>query len=138
MAAQEYKFSVGQLSLSGSELQPIGVATGITVSYDGAPVEFRGGDYRLPLAIELGDESVEVTAETSKFAINDDPAIFLTNNIFNLTLSAGPNGGGLVGTINNLKITSYEVTSGQADYVTASITMQKLDNENSNFTKSTS
>ncbi len=68
--------------MSGSELDPVGVATGITVSYDGAPVEFRGGDYRLPLAIELGDESVEITIESSKFDINTDIATFLSNATF--------------------------------------------------------
>lgn len=132
----EYKFSVGAFALSGSELSPVGVATGITVSYDGAPVEFRGGDYRLPLAIELGDESVEITIESSKFDVDTDIATFLSNNTFTLTLSQGANNGGLVGTLSNCKIVSYEIVSEQAGFVLASITIQQLDSASTGFTKS--
>jgi len=132
----EYKFSVGAFALSGSELDPVGVATGITVSYDGAPAEFRGGDYRLPLAIELGDESVEITIESSKFDVSTAIADFLSNNTFTLTLSQGSNNGGLVGTLNNCKLVNYEVVSEQAGFVLAAITIQQLDPESTNFTKS--
>lgn len=131
----EYKFSVGAFSM-GSELTPVGVATGITVSYDGAPVEFRGGDYRLPLAIELGDESTEISIESSKFDIDTDIDTFLSNNTFTLTLSAGANSGGLIGTLSNCKIVSYEIVSEQAGYVLASITVNQLDAASTGFTKS--
>jgi len=130
----EYKFSVGAFLL-GSELTPVGVATGITISYDGAPVEFRGGDYRLPLAIELGDESVEITIESSKFDIDTDIATFLSNNTFTLTLSKGSNNGGLTGTLNNCKLVGYEVVSEQAGFVLASITINQLDSASTGFTK---
>lgn len=132
----EYKFSVGAFALSGSELDPVGVATGITVSYDGAPVEFRGGDYRLPLAIELGDESIEITVESSKFDIDGDIDTFLSNNTFTLTLSQGANNGGMIGTIENCKIVSYEVVSEQAGFVLSTITINVLDSASTGFTKS--
>lgn len=132
----EYKFSVGAFALSGDELNPVGVATGITISYDGAPVEFRGGDYRLPLAIELGDESIEITIESSKFDIDTDIETFLSNNTFTLTLSQGANSGGLVGTIENCKLVTYEVVSEQAGFVLASITINVLDAASTGFTKS--
>ncbi len=135
MANAEYKFSVGAIALTGNELSPIGVMTGITVSYDGAPVEFRGGDYRLPLAVELGDEGIEITAESSKFDISATPETFLSNNTFTLTLSQGANNGGLVGTIPNVKIVSYEVISEQAGFVLATITMLVLDAASTGFTK---
>jgi len=132
----EYKFSVGAFALSGSELDPVGVATGITVSYDGAPVEFRGGDYRLPLAIELGDESIEITVESSKFDIDGDIDTFLSNNTFTLTLSQGANNGGMIGTIENCKIVGYEVVSEQAGFVLSTITINVLDSASTGFTKS--
>lgn len=132
----EYKFSVGAFALSGSELDPVGVATGITISYDGAPVEFRGGDYRLPLAIELGDESIEITIESSKFDIDGDIDTFLSNNTFTLTLSQGANNGGMVGTIENCKIVGYEVVSEQAGFVLSTITVNVLDSASTGFTKS--
>lgn len=122
--------------MSGSELDPVGVATGITISYDGAPVEFRGGDYRLPLAIELGDESIEITIESSKFDIDTDIETFLSNNTFTLTLSQGANSGGLVGTIENCKLVTYEVVSEQAGFVLAGITINVLDAASTGFTKS--
>ncbi len=132
----EYKFSVGAFALSGSELNPVGVATGITISYDGAPVEFRGGDYRLPLAIELGDESIEITIESSKFDIDGDIDTFLSNNTFTLTLSQGANNGGMIGTIENCKIVGYEVVSEQAGFVLSTITVNVLDSASTGFTKS--
>lgn len=132
----EYKFSVGAFALTGSELSPVGVATGITVSYDGAPVEFRGGDYRLPLAIELGDESVEITIESSKFDIDGDIDTFLSNNTFTLTLSQGANSGGVIGTIQNCKVVTYEVVSEQAGFVLSTITINVLDAASTGFTKS--
>lgn len=138
MANMEYKFSVGAFALSGNELFPVGVATGITVSYDGAPVEFRGGDYRLPLAIELGDEGIEITIESSKFDVSADPVTFLSNNTFTLTLSQGANNGGLTGTIPNCKIVSYEIVSEQAGFVLAAITINVLDAASTGFTKNIS
>lgn len=117
-------------------MNPVGVATGITVSYDGAPVEFRGGDYRLPLAIELGDESIEITIESSKFDIDGDIDVFLSNNTFTLTLSQGANNGGMVGTIENCKIVGYEVVSEQAGFVLSTITVNVLDSASTGFSKS--
>ena len=138
MANMQYKFSVGAIALTGNELDPVGVMTGITVSYDGAPVEFRGGDYRLPLAIELGDESIEITAESSKFDISATPETFLSNSTFTLTLSQGANNGGLTGTIPNVKIVTYEVVSEQAGFVLSTITMAVLDSASTGFTKNIS
>lgn len=135
MAVTNYKFSTGTFTLPGG--QTVGVATGITISTDGGVVEFRGGDYRLPLAIEPGDESVEITIESSKFDVNTDPSTFIDNTLFNLILGVGSNSGGLSGTISNCKIVSYEVVSEQAGFVLSTITIRQLDPSSLVFNKST-
>lgn len=127
--AYTFKFSVGKISIDAIE---IGTAEGITVTFDGAPVDFYGGDYRYPMAIELGNQSCEITVDCAEFNLEnfpkDDggsPAIWLTNAYVDLTLVAGPNGGGLVGTIEHCKVVSYEVTSIQEDFVKASLVLRK-------------
>ncbi len=115
--AFQYQFSVGTLSVGSNVL---GILTDIGVSYDGDPQSFYGGDYRLPLAVELGNRSGEITVTSARFDTADDP---LDNNYVTCTLGTGKNGGGLTGTINNCKVTNYNVTSTQNDFVTADMTI---------------
>jgi len=130
MAQFQYKFSVGKISLDSTELAK---CTGITVSYDGSPVEFFGADYRYPLAIELGNQSCEITVENAEFNLENFPkdvggsaATFLTNTAVDVVLEAGPNGGGLVGEIKNCKVIALEVVSVQDDFVKATVTLKKV------------
>jgi hypothetical protein len=118
-----YQFSVGTMSVaeeSGGCSQEIGIMTEVNISYDGDPQSFYAGDYRLPMAIELGNRSGEISASSSRFSTDDAP---LTNNYVDVTLGLGVNGGGLSGTIAGCKITNYSVTSTQNDFVTSDITL---------------
>lgn len=130
--AFQYKFSVGIISLDSTELAK---CTGITVSYDGSPVEFYGADYRYPLALELGNQSCEITVENAEFNLENFPkdaggsiATFLTNQAVDVVLAAGANGGGIAGTIANCKVVSFELVSVQDDFVKATLTLRKIQN----------
>jgi len=128
--AYTFKFSTGNISVGED---PVAACSGITVSYDGNPVDYYGADYRYPLAIELGNMNCEITIESAEFALEAFPkdaggsaASWLTNSLVDLTLTAGANGGGLTGTIKNCKVVSYEVTSVQDDFVRASLALRKV------------
>lgn len=130
MAQFQYKFSVGTLSIGGSE---VAKCMGISVSFDGNPVEFYGADYRYPLAIELGNQSCEITVENAEFALENFPgdaggsaATFLTNTVADITLGSGANGGGITGTIKNCKVVSFELTSVQDDFVKGTLVLRKV------------
>lgn len=119
------QFSVGKISVGNNDL---GVVQDINVSYDGDPQSFYGGDYRLPLAVELGNRNGEITCTTARFATEDS---CLNNAYVDITLATGKNGGGLTGTINNCKVTSYNVKATQNGFVTSdmniAITSQDAD-----------
>jgi hypothetical protein len=118
-----YQFSVGTMSVQvegGGATNEIGIMTEISVSYDGDPQSFYAGDYRLPMAIELGNRSGEISASSSRFSTDDAP---LTNEYVDVTLGLGVNSGGLAGTILGCKITNYNVSSTQNDFVTSDITL---------------
>ena len=115
-----YRFSVGKISVGGNDL---GVVTDIAVSYDGDPQSFYGGDYRLPLAVELGNQSGEITCTTARFLVDGHTSGPLDNVYHTVTLASGSNSGGLTGTIEYCKVTNYNVTSTQNDFVTSDMTM---------------
>jgi len=128
--AYTFKFSTGKITIGSEE---IATASGITVSYDGNPAEYYGGDYRYPLAMELGNQSCEITVESAEFALENFPgddggseASWLDGELVDLTLEAGANGGGLTGTIKNCKVVSYEVVSTQDDFVKATLVLRKV------------
>lgn len=112
----QYNYSVGTLSFGTNGAAGFGILTDIAVSYDGNPQSFYGGDYRLPLAVELGDRSGEITCSGARFAVDD---AILDNKYATVTLGHGQNGGGLSGTINNCKVTSYNVKSSQNAFITS-------------------
>jgi len=124
-----YQFSVGTLEVieegapagSGRE---IGIATDIAVSYDGDPQQFWGGDVRLPLAIELGNRTGEVSVTSTRWNTSDE---LLTKNYVNIVLGFGECGGGLTGTIQGAKMTNFSVTSTQNGYVTSDATFNIAD-----------
>jgi hypothetical protein len=125
--AYDYSFSVGTMVLAKENDTPqigVGIMTEISVSYDGDPQSFYGGDYRLPLAVELGNRSGEITASSSRWTISD---AMMTNNYVDVVLGLGPNGGGLTGTIEGCKVTNYSVASTQNGFVTSDITLSICD-----------
>jgi hypothetical protein len=115
--AFQYQFSVGTVQVGGNDL---GILTEVNVSYDGDPQSFYGGDYRLPLAVELGNRSGEITTTSARFQTADD---VLDNRYLDVVLGTGKNGGGLTGTITDCKVTSYNIRSTQNDYVTSDLTL---------------
>lgn len=120
--AVNQKFSVGKILVDGS---PIGVANNITVRHDGNPQEFRGGDYRFPLCITPGDQSLTVTAETADFDANEPDF----TAVVTLELQAGANSGGIVITLTNMVLVSAEVSSSQNSFIATSLEWRKQDVE---------
>ena len=128
-----YQFSVGTITVTTTGgVNNLGVVTDISVSYDGDPQSFYGGDYRLPLAIELGNRSGEITTTTARF---DTADTVLDNLYVTITLGTGNEGGGLTGTINYCKVTNYNVRSTQNDFVTSDMTMAISSQEADGATK---
>lgn len=115
--AFQYQFSVGTISVGSNNL---GIVTELSVSYDGNPQSFYGGDYRLPLAVELGNRSGEISTTSARFQTEDD---VLDNRYLDITLGTGKNGGGLTGTINDCKVTKYDVKSTQDGFVTSNMSL---------------
>jgi len=123
MATAAYKFGVGKIAVGSGAA--IASCTGITVRTDGGPVEFRGGDHRLPMWIELGAKQVEITIESAKFDL--DPAE-LDNAYVTLTLTTGVEGGGISGSITNCKVVSYEVKQAQDAFIVSTLVLRKAAN----------
>jgi len=122
--AEVLKFSVGKIRLKkGSVYTTIAVATGITVKYSAAAVDFRGGDYDYPVDIKLGDLSCEITADTAKF--DTVKPVAMDDTLYDVVLETGKQGGGLTGTIKNMKIISFEVKSAQNAFVVSTLVMRK-------------
>lgn len=115
--AFNYQFSVGSIRVGNNDL---GIVTDIGINYDGDPQSFYGGDYRLPLAVELGNRSGEITTTTARF---DEKDTVLDNRYLDVVLGTGNEGGGLTGTIRNCKVSNYNVTSAQNDFVTSDMTL---------------
>jgi len=106
--------------------------TEISVTYDGDPQSFYGGDYRLPLAVELGNRNGQITTTSARFQTQDD---ILDNRYLDVVLGTGNTGGGLTGTINNCKVTNYVVRSAQNDFVTSDLTIAITSQEAEDATK---
>jgi hypothetical protein len=124
-----YQFSVGTIRVGNNDL---GVVTEISVSYDGDPQSFYGGDYRLPLAVELGNRHGEISCITARF---DTADTVLDNRYLNVVLGTGKESGGLTGTINNCKVTNYSVKSTQNGYVTSDMKLAITSQESAGATK---
>lgn len=82
----------------------------------------------MPLAVELGNRSGEITTKTARF---DSTDTVLDNRYLDIVLGTGNEGGGLTGTIEHCKVTSYNVASTQNDFITSdmnlAITSQNAD-----------
>lgn len=119
----ERKFSVGKIKRGSGDY--VGVCTDITVRFDGNPQEFRGGDYRYPLDIVPGDQSLIVTAETADYSAAE-PTFGVAET---LELEAGAHGGGIVVTLTNMVLVTGEVTSSQNGFVGTRLEWRKKDTE---------
>jgi len=119
----DYKFGVGKIAIASGTA--IASCTGIMLRVDGGPVEFRAGDYRLPMWIELGAKAVEITVESAKFDV--DPAE-LDGAYVTVTLSTGAEGGGLAGSLDNCKVISYEVRQTQDAFVVSTMVIRRAAN----------
>jgi len=123
MSVCDRQFSVGKILIDSVE---IGIATNITVRHDGNPQEFRGGDYRFPLEITPGDQSLTVTAETADF----DAAVPDFNTLHTLEIETGANSGGITNIVlTNMKLVSAEVSSAQNAFVASSLEWRKQDSQ---------
>lgn len=110
----------------------LGIVKEVNVTYDGNPQSFYGGDYRLPLAVELGNRTGEIVTQTARFDTTD---AVLDNRYVDITLGTGKNGGGLTGTINFCKITKYDVKSTQDGFVIGGMTMHITSQEAAGVTR---
>ena len=72
------------------------------------------------MAVELGNRSGEITTTTARF---DEKDTVLDNRYLDVVLGVGNEGGGLTGTINNCKISNYNVTSSQNGFVTSDMSL---------------
>lgn len=116
----ERKFSVGRIK-RGDETY-VGICRNITVSYDAAPVENRGGDYRYPTDIRPGDQSLTVTAETADYEATE-PTFGVKET---LELEAGAHGGGVIVTLTNMVLVSAEIASTQDGFVATTLEWHKV------------
>lgn len=116
------KFSVGCIKIDSVQ---IGVARNLTVRYDGNSQEFRGGDHAYPLDIVPGDQSLVVTAETADFDASEPDF----DTAHEITLSAGPRGGGIGIVLTNMKLVSKEITSSQNEFVVSNLEWRHQDTE---------
>ena len=82
--------------------------------------------------MELGNRSGEITTTSARFQTADD---VLDNRYLDVVLGLGQNGGGLTGTINNCKVTSYNIRSTQNDFVTSDLTLAITSQEAEDATK---
>ena len=117
------KFSVGRIKRGSGDY--IGVCRNIAVRYDGNAQEFRGGDYRYPLDIVPGDQSLVITADSADYDATE-PVFGVAET---LELEAGANSGGIVVTLTNMVLVSAEVSSSQNGFVATGLEWRKKDVE---------
>lgn len=119
------KFSVGRLKLG---TVTIAKCSGITVRYDGNPVDFYGGGYMDPLEIEIGNRALTITVEFAEWSEGDNPDDVLPNTYVNIELlasSADANRGISGLTLNNCKAVSWEIATTQDGFVTYRLELRK-------------
>lgn len=119
------KFSVGRLKV-GSDT--IAKCTGITVRYDGGPVDLYAGGYMDPRAIEIGNRAITITVEYATYSDSMNPDTVLPNTYVDLELlaSAADAERGLSGlTLAHCKAVSWEAASTQDGFVTYRLELRK-------------
>lgn len=118
------KFSVGQIAVGANT---IGKATGISVRFDGGPVDMYAGGFQLPLETELGNASYTITVDYVEWSVEDIDEI-LSNDYVDITLSgsAADVSRGISGlTLSRCKAVNYEITSTQDGFVSYRLELRK-------------
>lgn len=116
----DLKFSVGKIKRG--DLTYVGTCRNITVSYDASAVEFRGGDYRYPLAIVAGDQTLTVTAESADYGATE-PTFGVEET---LELEGGQHAGGIVVTLTKMVLVSAEIASTQDGFIATTLEWHKV------------
>jgi hypothetical protein len=118
------RFSVGKISIEG---ETIAKCTGITVRFDGNPVDFYGAGQQDPLEIQLGNKATTITVEYGEWDV-DDVASILSDSYVDIELLASDYDAnrGITGlTLNRCKATSWEITSSQNGFITYRLELRK-------------
>lgn len=118
------KFSVGKISV-GSDT--IGKCTGISVRFDGGPVDMYAGGYPDPLEVELGNRSTVITVDYVEWSVSDVDEI-LSNSYVDVALSGSDFDAarGISGlTLNRCKVVNYELTSTQDGFISYKLELRK-------------
>jgi len=117
--AVETKFSVGRIKLG---LVTVAKCTGITVRYDGNPVDLYAGGCMDPHDIQIGNRSVMITVEYTEWdtaAVSPDDILSNAELDIELLASTCDPLRGLSGlTIAKCKAISWEMASTQDGFVT--------------------
>jgi hypothetical protein len=125
--ANEVKFSVGRISVGTDTLAK---CTGITVRYDGNPVDLYAGGCVDPHAIEIGNRAITLTVEYAEWDTTKlNPDDILTNSLVNVELLASScdAGRGIAGlTLADCKAVSWEMASTQDGFVTYRLELRKV------------
>ena len=119
------KFSVGKLKMGSVTLAK---CTGITVRYDGGPVDLYAGGFQDPLAIELGNRAVTITVEYAEWTGDFKPDDVLTNEYVDVELLASDADAerGLSGlTLHQCKAATWEVATTQDGFATYRMEFRK-------------
>ena len=121
------KFSVGKLSIGGDV---IAKCTGITLRFDGGPVDYYGGGFPEPLEIELGNRAITITVDYGEWdTVNPDDVLSNSDVDLELLASDYDANRGISGlTLQRCKATSYEVTSAQDGFITYRLELRKAKN----------
>ena len=118
-------FSVGRITVGDDT---IAKCTGISVRYDGNPVDFYGGGYKDPLEIEIGNRAVTISVDYAEWAGEVDPDTILPNTYVDVVLlaSAGDEDRGISSlTLSRCKAVSWEIASTQDGFVTYRLELRK-------------
>lgn len=118
------KFSVGKISVGSDE---IGKCTGISVRFDGGPVDMYAGGFPDPLETELGNRSTVITVDYVEWSVEDVDEI-LSNGYVNVSLSGSDYDvarGIAALTLNRCKVVNYEITSTQDGFVSYRLELRK-------------
>jgi len=121
------KFSVGKIKIGA---ETIAKCTGITLRFDGGPVDYYGAGYPEPLEIELGNRAVTISVDYGEWA-TVDPDSILSNSYVDVELLASDYDAtrGISGlTLQRCKATSYEVASTQDGFITYRLELRKAKN----------
>ena len=125
--AFETKFSVGKIKIGDDT---IAKCTGITVRYDGNPVELYAGGCMDPHDVQIGNRAITVTVEYAEWDLTKvNPDDVLTNAEVDLEFlaSACDAGRGISGlTLAKCKATSWEMASTQDGFITYRMEFRKI------------